>query len=241
MSGIWPAIDDTWAPAAYHFCGPILIREGQGGGQRVSAATTEVACTDGEVLAAARTMRTLGQTPLFMVRGDQPDFDKQLSRLGYAVKDPVVVLEGPLEGEILEPPQPVSAFPIWPPLQIMKDLWAAGGIGPERLNVMARSCDPKTAVLGRVEDRAAGCAFLAVHGEIAVIHAVEVLAAHRRKGLARNMVRAAAIWAKSRGASRFATLVTKVNAPSLALFASLGLSPVEQYHYRVLVEEKQTK
>ncbi|MDJ0993548.1 MAG: GNAT family N-acetyltransferase [Dinoroseobacter sp.] len=241
MSEIWTAIDATWAPAAYHTCGPVVLREGIGGGQRVSAATTEAGCTDVDIAAAAQAMRDLGQVPLFMVRGDQPDFDKQLSRLGFMIKDPVVVLDGLLEGAVMEPPPPVSAFPIWPPLQIMKELWAAGGIGAARLDVMARSADPKTAFLGRVEDRAAGCAFISMLGDLAVIHAVEVLSAYRRKGVAQNMVRGAANWAKTQGATRMATLVTKANRPSLALFTSLGLSPVEQYHYRVLGEEAQTE
>lgn len=241
MSGIWAAIDASWAPAAFYKTGPLVVRQGNGGGQRVSAATTDTRCAEGDVAKAAQAMRDLGQTPLFMVRGDQPEFDALLSDLGYRIKDPVIILEGALKGAIMEPPQPVSAFPIWPPLQIMTELWAAGGVGPARLDVMARAADPKTAVLGRVEDRAAGCAFVSVVDGIAVIHAIEVAEVYRRKGVARNMVRGAVRWAHSMGATRVASLVTEANGASRALFASLGLSPVEKYHYRVLGEEAQIR
>lgn len=239
MSDIWSVIDATWAAPRTHTIGSFLIREGQGGGQRVSAATPLGAVTDAEVAQAARAMRDLGQTPLFMVRGDCPGFDAQLASLGYAINDPVVVMAGPIDGPVAEPPSPVSAFPIWPPLHIMRELWQSGGIGPERLAVMAASADPKTAILGRAEDRAVGCAFVSIYDHTAMIHAVEVLDPYRRKGAARNMVRGAAMWAQSHGATRLATLTTRANTASQALFASLGLVPVEQYHYRILREEAQ--
>lgn len=236
MSDLWAAIDATWAAPRTHERGPFLIREGQGGGQRVSAATTTAAVTDEQIAEAATAMRELGQTPLFMVRGDQPAFDAQLGRLGYAINDPVVVLDAPVDVPASDPPPPVSAFPIWPPLQIMRELWAEGGIGPARLNVMAHSADPKTAILGRARDRAVGCAFVSIHAGIAMIHALEVLSGFRRLGAARNIVRGAAVWARDNGATRFATLTTRENAASQALFTSLGLSIVEHYHYRILRE-----
>jgi GNAT superfamily N-acetyltransferase len=239
MSDLWTAIDATWAAPRTHDVGPFVIREGQGGGQRVSAATTTGPVTQAQILAAADAMRALGQTPLFMVRGTQSDLDAELDRLGYQINDPVVVLDGPVETAAAVSPPPVSAFPIWPPLQIMREIWAAGGIGPERIAVMQASCDPKTAILGRAQDRAVGCAFVAVHDKIAMVHAVELLAPYRRIGAARNMMRAAALWARDHGADRFATLTTRANVASQALFASLGLWPVEHYHYRILREEAQ--
>ncbi|WP_425092853.1 GNAT family N-acetyltransferase [Tropicimonas sp. S265A] len=237
MTDIWAVIDATWTAPRTHRTGPFLIREGQGGGQRVSAATSLGDVSSADIEAAAQAMRDLEQTPLFMVRGAQAAFDAQLEALGYVVNDPVVVLQGPIEKPCAEPPPPVSAFPIWPPLHIMRELWETGGIGPERLAVMNASSDPKTAILGRAQDRAVGCAFVSIHDRTAMIHAVEVIAPYRRKGAARNMVRGAALWARDHGATRFATLTTRSNTASQALFASLGLNPVEHYHYRILREE----
>lgn len=232
MSALWDAIDATWAAPRTHRSGPFLLREGQGGGRRVSAATTDATPTQREIAEAARAMAALGQRPLFMVRGDQAEFDAALAALGYEVNDPVVVMEAPVDRVAQDGPPPVSAFAIWPPLQIMREIWEAGGIGPARLAIMAGSCDPKTAILGRVKDRAAGCAFVAIHEGIAMMHAVEVTPLLRRLGTARNMTLGAADWARRQGAERFAILTTRDNAAAQAVYASLGMAAVEQYHYR---------
>lgn len=236
MTALWAAIDATWAAPQTHRSGPFLLREGQGGGQRVSAATLSAADgpdpSSAEIDAAAEAMRALGQRPLFMVRGAQTGFDALLEAKGYEVNDPVVVMTAPVETVAQDGPPPVSAFAIWPPLQIMCEIWDAGGIGPERRAIMAGSCDPKTAILGRVRDRAAGCAFVALHEGIAMMHAVEVSAPLRRLGTARNMTLGAADWARRNGAHTFAILTTRDNAAAQGVYASLGMVPVEQYHYR---------
>ncbi len=51
----------------------------------------------------------------------------------------------------------------------------------------------------------------------------EVLAAERRRGYAREAIRALAAWAGQRGARALVASVSPANAPSLALVASLGL------------------
>lgn len=232
MSGLWDAIDATWAAPRLHRSGPFTLREGQGGGQRVSAATTLATPARAEIRAAADAMRALGQRPLFMVRGDQDAFDAALADEGYEINDPVVVMDAPIDTVAQDGPPRVSAFPIWPPLQIMREIWAEGGVGPARLNIMEVSCSPKTAILGRVQDRAAGCAFVAIHDGIAVMHAVEVSPNLRRSGAARNMSIGAADWARRQGAERFAILTVRDNGPAQGLYASLGMVPVEHYHYR---------
>lgn len=249
MSDLWAAIDATWAAPATRRCGPFLLREGQGGGQRVSAATlcdapsgqggtlpehaAPVPCpTRAEIADAVAEMAALGQRPLFMVRGDQREFDARLAAEGFEINDPVVVMTAPIDTIAQEGPPPVSAFAIWPPLEIMCEIWDAGGIGPARRAIMAGSCDPKTAILGRVRDRAAGCAFVAVHGGIAIMHAVEVAPDLRRLGTARNMTIGAADWARRHGADTFAILTTTANAAARGVYASLGMVPVEHYHYR---------
>lgn len=249
MSGLWDAIDATWAAPEMRRCGPFLLREGQGGGQRVSAATLcdtpegegaslrEHAApgsvpTRSEIAHAVAEIRALGQRPLFMVRGDQAAFDALLAAEGFEINDPVVVMTASIDSVAQDGPPPVSAFAIWPPLQIMCEIWDAGGIGPARRAIMAGSCDPKTAILGRVRDRAAGCAFVAVHGGVAMMHAVEVTPDLRRLGTARNMTIAAADWGRRHGADRFAILTTAANEAAQGVYASLGMVPVEHYHYR---------
>jgi ribosomal protein S18 acetylase RimI-like enzyme len=118
------------------------------------------------------------------------------------------------------------------PLRAIADVWAAGGIGPERLAVMARAPAPKIYLLGRREDRVAGAGFAALSGDAAVLHALEVAPAARRRGIAAAMVRAAATWAVEQGAGRLLLAVTCRNAPAIALYRGLGFEETVEYHYR---------
>ena len=101
---------------------------------------------------------------------------------------------------------------------------------------MGRVEGAKTAIFGRAKDMPAGAAFVAMDGDIAMIHAVEVLPAYRRQGLARWMMRQAAFWARDHGAAWLSVLCTDANHGAHALYASLGFQPVGQYHYRVAPE-----
>jgi len=230
---IFDAIDATWPPARFEECGPFMLRAGEGGGKRVSAASCDGEASEAQVMAAAARMRDVEQVPLFMLRGDQSRLDSLLEVLGYSVIDPVVILSGSAEMVAGGGPEPVSAFPIWPPLTVMTELWAETGVGPERLAVMDRADCPKTGLLGRSNDHPAGCVFVALYETNAMLHALEVLPNFRRKGCATNMVRGAAAWAMSEGAEAITALTTRDNSKAQALFASLGMKPVEKYHYRI--------
>ena len=84
-------------------------------------------------------------------------------------------------------------------------------------------------------DRVSGAAFVARHGDAAMLHALEVVPALRRQGCGRNILRAAAAWARAEGAATLAVLVTERNFAARALYASLNLQVVGQYHYRALL------
>jgi GNAT superfamily N-acetyltransferase len=126
----------------------------------------------------------------------------------------------------------MTTFPHWPPMQIASDIWAEGHIGPGRLAVMHRAAGPKTAILGRTHDKPSGTAFVALHDQTALIHALEVRPALRRQGAARQILCAAAHWAAENGADRLALAVTEANAGARALYTSLGMQVVGNYHYR---------
>ena len=57
---------------------------------------------------------------------------------------------------------------------------------------MERVAPPRAALLGRLHDRAAGAAFVAADGPVAMIHAIEVAPAFPRPGLAGWLSRVAA-------------------------------------------------
>ena len=114
----------------------------------------------------------------------------------------------------------------------MRDIWAAGGIGPARIDVLARADGPKTGLFGRSNNRPAATGFVAIHDRIAMVHALEVLERHRREGLGRHMMRQASFWAADQGATHMSVICTQANRGANALYTSLGMTLVGQYHYR---------
>jgi len=226
---LFAALEGTWPALSHKSVAGWTIRDGAGGGKRVSAATT---ADEGASIAKAESaMRALSQAPLFMLRADQSVLHDRLAACGYRCVDPSVIYAAPVAAIAQEPPA-ISLYPVWPPLAIMRSIWADGGIGPARAQVMARVRGPKAGLIARSQDRAAGAAFCAVHGDIAMVHAVEVSPALRRKGVARNIVQGAAFWAQAQGAHWLALAVTEANQPARALYDALGMQVVAQYSYR---------
>ena len=236
-SALYALIEATWPPAGQTRVGPYVIREGQGGGSRVSAATAAVIDGLAEGLPAAEAaMRALGQTPLFMIRHGDETLDALLDRAGYVIKDPVIGYSAPVSLLTQTLPPPVTTFEVWPPVAVQAEIWAEGGIGPDRLAVMDRAKGPKTTILGRLEDSPAGTVYLACGPDGAMLHALETRAQFRRKGLGTHMPRACARWAARQGAEELALVVTTANTAARGLYASLGMSAVGEYHYRIKTE-----
>ena len=230
---LFDLIDVTWPAASTGMAGPFRIREGRGGGSRVSAATAEGAFDDIDFSHAEEAMRKLGQTPLFMVRGGEYALDRALAAQGYLVKDPVIGFVSKVEPLMAALPPPVTTFEIWPPLPIEAELWEAGGIGPARLDVMLRAECDRTTILGRLDDTPAGVAYVGRVGAHGMIHAIEVAPHFRRRGLGGHMIAAAARWVRQTGGTHLSLIVTRANAGAQALYSSLGMTPVGQYHYRI--------
>ncbi|MEO3413432.1 GNAT family N-acetyltransferase [Roseovarius sp. CAU 1744] len=229
---LYSVIEGTWPPAAVSQVGPWTIRDGRGGGQRVSAATAATEVSLHDLPDAEAAMRKLGQPQLFMIREGDADLDAALEAAGYPIVDPVNIYVAPLSELTTEKPPRVATFAIWEPLAIMRDIWAAGGIGPARVEVMARARGPKTGLFGRTGNRPAAAGFVAIHERIAMVHALEVLERHRRAGMGRHMMRQAAFWAADHGATHMSVICTQANTGANTLYSSLGLTLVGQYHYR---------
>lgn len=232
---IYDACEGTWPPARVFELGPFTLRDGAGGGKRVSAATLRDpgGVTGAALQQAEAEMRAMGQDPLFMIRNGEDEFDQRLEVLGYRVIDPVNMYVIDPERLTDRPIPRVMAFTIWEPLAIMRDIWAEGGIGPARLDVMQRAAGPKTGILGRIDDQPAATAFVAVQERIAMLHALEVRERHRRKGMGDWIMRAAAFWARGHGAEHLAVLCVKENVAANALYTRLGFAPAGTYHYRI--------
>ncbi len=232
MKAVFAAMDRTWPAVSLRQAGGWLVREGRGGGRRVSAATVADASAADTIALAEDAHQALSQPPVFCLTPGDQAIDRQLADRGYRLGDQVTLLAAPTDRLAAEGPDHLTTFPLWPPLAISVDLWADGGIGPARLAVMARAGVPRVAILGRVGDRAAGVAYAAVDGDMAMVHSVHVAPGARRRGLARNLMRAAAAWAGAQGASRLSLAVEDGNLPALGLYRALGMETVGRYHYR---------
>jgi GNAT superfamily N-acetyltransferase len=220
-------MEATWPPARRWQHGPFTLRDGAGGGKRVSAASADSDFTDADLT----DVETAMAAPLFVIRAGDTALDAALDARGWKIIDPVVAYAAPVASLVADLP-PLAAFPHWPPLEIARAIWAEGGIGPNRIKVMDRVAGPKTVLVGRKGDRLAGTAFVACHGTEAMLHALEVRPDLRRQGVGQTLLHAAANWATEHGARRLSLVVTRQNAAARALYARLGMTVVGQYHYR---------
>lgn len=233
MRAIHAVTEATWPAASLRPSGDWILRDGQGGGKRVSAATLAGDAATADIAAAEATMRAMGQPPLFQIRDGEEMLDARLAKAGYDRIDPVNAYACAIDSLTHERPPRVTTFDIWEPMAIQIDIWKVGGTGPARISVMHRAACPKTALFGRHDNRPAATGFAAIHDSVAMIHALEVLERDRRAGMGRHLTRHAAHWAARHGATQLAVLCTKANTGANALYASLGMTLVGQYHYRI--------
>jgi hypothetical protein len=234
---LYAVTEATWPPARTWRSGPWTLRDGAGGGKRVSAATAEGPISQDDLARAETAMRAMDHPPLFMIHEGEGALDALLADQGYRIINPVNLYVGPVAPLIEKPPARATAYAIWEPLEIQRDIWAEGGIGPARIAIMQRVQGPKTAILTRNGQHPAGVAFAAIHNGIAMLHALEVREADRLTGQGRNATKQAALWAAQNGANYLATLCTQANTGANALYTSLGMAPVGLYHYRIKEED----
>lgn len=227
---LFQAFEATWPPLARERLGPFTYRDGAGGGSRVSAATLDGALTDTALDEVEARFAKDQRNALFQIRSGEEAFDTVLGARGYRMFDPVACLIAPLDR--FAPAQAEDGYVAWPPTAIQREIWAEGGIGPSRIEIMLRTREPKCTLLGRLGDTPAGTGFVAIHDRIAVIHALEIALPARRQGLASAMMSIAADWARAHGADSLALQVTQANTAALALYSGLGMEEVGQYHYR---------
>ena len=159
-SSFWTASEVCWPPLNKKFIGPWIIREGEGGGNRVSSTTANDCLTK-------------------------------------------------------------------------KDIWKIGGTTDSRMAVMVRCKVRKTAILGRIENKVAGCAFISEYKGIAILQSLFVLPNYRRKGLAGFIISESVKWASYKESSYLALMTDKYNKEARGLYDSLGMTVIDNYHYRV--------
>lgn len=238
---LYDVIDATWPSAGQIACGPFTIGDGQGGGKRVSSATVTAAFDGTDIDAVENAMRKMDQTPLFQIREGDDALDTALETRGYDIIDPVTMYAIEAEKLTTERPPRTAAIETTGPLNIMREIWASGGVGPARVEVMNRACRPKAGFVSRWNDKPAGTSFIAMHDGVSMVHAVEILPFQRRQGVARWLMIRAAFWTLDNGGDTLSVICTTDNAAANILYSSLGMFVVGQYHYRILPDREDTQ
>ncbi|MEO0994282.1 MAG: GNAT family N-acetyltransferase [Pseudomonadota bacterium] len=225
------AVDATWPPAEMMERDGWVLRRGAGGGKRVSAAS-RLPGAEPDVTAAVAGLAAWAQPPLFRLDPGDGALDTELAADGYALIDPVVLYAASVATLTDDRDETARIIRVSTPVAVAAEIWAAGGIGPGRLAVMERAEGPRVTLIARRDDRPLGVAFCALDGPVAMIHAVEVLADHRRRGLGAELLTGVANWAAAEGAETLALAVTEANTGARALYERAGMVPAGHYHYR---------
>mgnify|MGYP003624548294 CR=1 FL=1 len=220
---LYDVTEATWPSASATSQSGWIIKDGAGGGKRVCA-TIQIE-PSADIALAEDAMLSFNQDRLFQIRTGENALDVALESRGYDLIDRVVFLAAPLTSLC----KTHSTQNEEAPTEAMKSIWANGGIGPERLNVMARANAPKT--YAHIDDRAV--AYAAIHNGICMAHAVEVSKNHRRQGLGKSIMHQIAGWAETQGAQFMAVITVAENTAARTLYQNLGMSEVGHYHYRI--------
>ncbi len=146
---LFDTLDATWPAKQFINHAGWMIREGAGGGQRVSATTLEAPLKNVDIAVAERKMQDLRQKELFMVRGSDTGLDAILKSADYGIVDPVVVLVSPVNDLLKHKHTVHPTTQSGTPNTDAQVIWAAGGIGPSRLAIMERATTPKAIIQSR--------------------------------------------------------------------------------------------
>lgn len=225
------AFEATWPAAEHADAGGFRVGRAPGAGGRVNSARVAGDWADADIDAAIAVMRDWDQPAVFRVLDGDDRLRAALEARSFARQNPTAIMSAPVAALTDRDLPPVTAFAIWPPMAIQRDIWAAGNIKAARQQVMLRVPEPRTALLGRIKDRAAGAGFVAIHGDMAMVHALEVLPPWRRLGVAGWLMRKAAFWAAENGASRIGLAVSRANEGAVALYRAMGFDEIAGYAY----------
>jgi GNAT superfamily N-acetyltransferase len=235
LKDFWNASDVSWPPIKKFKMGSWTIREGGGGGNRVSATSLNNSNSflKTDIVLAETAMKTLGQPYIFRIGKEEIKLDLTLEKFGYNIVTPSYIYGCDIDRVSNFDIPPITTFNVWPPLEIMKKIWIEGGMSENRISVMQRSKGEKTTILGRASNKVAGCAFVSIYNGISMVHSVFVHPSFRLKGLGRYMLYKSAQWAKDRGSSYITLQVTEQNKGARSLYSNLGMEVIGSYHYRV--------
>ena len=127
-SSIFETIDLTWPAEEFLELTQWKLRKSIKGGKRVSAATAIEKSGIPAIQLVENTLAEWCQDKLFMIKAGESSLDEALKERGYSIVDPTNIWS--ISAEVLSMQQipPVTAFSIFPPLAIQREISTDNGI-----------------------------------------------------------------------------------------------------------------
>jgi ribosomal protein S18 acetylase RimI-like enzyme len=158
------------------------------------------------------------------------DLPERLAARGYAPNKETLVMLGPVAGEG-DPAIRVTAAPDAAFEAVFTATAGDPEDGRERLEALGRIPAPARFARLDIGGVAAAIGASAIGGGFGGVFGMRTAPDHRRKGLARRVLRALLAEAKGLGAERAWLQVEAENAPAIALYAHEGFEPTYRYRY----------
>ena len=232
-SSIFETIDLTWPAKEFLELPEWKLRKSIKGGKRVSAVTAIGKSGIPAIQFVENTLEEWCQDKLFMIKAGENSLDDALKERGYCIVDPTNIWSISAEALSMQQIPPVTAFSIFPPLAIQREIWKANGIDASRIEIMDRVKTPKTTIFGRINAKPAASAFVAVSNKIAMVHALIVDHKFQRQGMGKHVMQKVGVWAHQQGAESVVVLCTKQNQSANNFYKILGMKVIGEYHYRL--------
>ena len=232
-SSIFETIDLTWPAKEFLELPEWKLRKSIKGGKRVSAVTAIGKSGIPAIQFVENTLEEWCQDKLFMIKAGENSLDEALKERGYCIVDPTNIWSISAEALSMQQIPPVTAFSIFPPLAIQREIWIANGIDASRIEIMDRVKTPKTTIFGRINAKPAASAFVAVSNKIAMVHALIVDHKFQRQGMGKHVMQKVGVWAHQQGAESVVVLCTKQNQSANNFYKILGMKVLGEYHYRL--------
>jgi ribosomal protein S18 acetylase RimI-like enzyme len=228
------AIDATWVAAERAPLGEWVVRRSAGAGGRAGSIWMrgDPGMPFNDALAQAAAMqRGWGEQPLLMLPDAEPEHAAAAGAAGWTIGERTTVMAARTADVSAYGTGGLMVVQVRSPLAVMEELWDSTGTDAARRAVMDRTPEPKVSLMLREDDRPAAAAFVAVDGEVAMLHAVMVGEPWRRRGVGRALTAAAAAWAQGAGAPSIGLAVLASNAPAVALYRRMGFEVRGGYRY----------
>jgi len=237
-----PLADDAWPARERARLGGWRLNAASGQSMRINACWP-LAAPDRDAEAALDAAEAWfadrGLPPRFkLTEGlvSPPDLAGRLAARGYQACKPTLVMLGQLD-DVADGEGDVAVRLSAAPDATFEAVFTATAGNPEdgreRLETLGRIPAPARFARLDIDGAPAAIGASAIGGGHVGIFGMRTVPAHRRQGLARRVLRALLVEAKTLGAERAWLQVEADNAPAIALYADEGFAPGYRYSYWV--------